>query len=70
MSLKGMDDVLCFASGYPNWDSETPDAVMQELPPSWLPKVMRDNASKLFRFSDVAEPLVVSSEKAVLEKRP
>lgn len=55
LSMRGLEEVLCFASGYPNWDSEMPDIAMQELPAAWLPKVMYDNAWRLFPFAKRAD---------------
>ena len=47
-SVGRLEEVLCFASGYPDADSDTADAVARELPESWLEKVMHDNAAELF----------------------
>jgi predicted TIM-barrel fold metal-dependent hydrolase len=47
---RGMDDLLCFASGYPNRDTGTPEQVRSLLPGSWWPKVLRENAAGLFRW--------------------
>ena len=40
--------MLCFASGYPSWDSELPDEVAARLPGEWLPEVFRGNALDLY----------------------
>jgi predicted TIM-barrel fold metal-dependent hydrolase len=46
----GLDRVLCYASGYPNWDRDTVDDIRSWLPPAWLPAVLHDNAERLFRW--------------------
>ena len=53
-----MDGVLCYASGFPDWDADDPATVEAHLPPKWREAVMRDNAAALFRWqtSDVADP--------------
>ncbi|MGW4335739.1 amidohydrolase family protein [Rhodococcus koreensis] len=47
-------DTLCYASGYPSWDRDTPAEVERVLPPPWLSKVMNDNATELFRWPEHA----------------
>jgi uncharacterized protein len=42
------EDVLCFASGYPDWDSDAPSEVALRLPPEWQQKIMHDNGRRLF----------------------
>lgn len=49
-TIDGMEDVLCFASGYPGRDADSVDEVRDLLPAAWLPKVLHDNAHALFRF--------------------
>lgn len=46
----GLDGLLCYASGYPNWDCDTPERVGQALPAAWGERVMRTNALELFRW--------------------
>lgn len=47
----GMEDILCFGSGYPNWDSDRPTDIAARLPEDWVPKVLHDNAKEFFRWS-------------------
>lgn len=42
------DDVVCFASCYPNWDHTQASAVLAQLPPGAAQKVMHANASFVF----------------------
>jgi predicted TIM-barrel fold metal-dependent hydrolase len=46
------ESFLCYASGYPNWDSDTADDVAPHLPEEWHSKVFHDNALGLFRWPD------------------
>jgi uncharacterized protein len=41
-------DMMCYASGYPNADYATWDAVNAALPPEWSERVMRENALEFF----------------------
>ena len=70
-AMKGLRNTMCFASGYPNWDSETPDVVAEQLPESWQQKVMHDNACALFGFPDHAGVRAdVATPSISLESRP
>lgn len=46
----GMDDLLCFASGYPHWNADTVEDAAARLPESWHAKVFHDNALGWFRL--------------------
>jgi predicted TIM-barrel fold metal-dependent hydrolase len=50
-SFGGMDDRLCYAGDYPHWDFEWPQHVAPRLPRPWRPKVMAENAARLFGWS-------------------
>jgi hypothetical protein len=45
-------DLLCYASGYPHWNTDAVDDIAQRLPPSWHAKVFHDNARDWFRWPD------------------
>jgi hypothetical protein len=45
-------DLLCFASGYPHWNTDAVDDIAQRLPASWHAKVFHDNARNWFRWPD------------------
>ena len=46
-----LEDMLCFASGYPAREGDDPHAIQDRLPASWLPKIFRDNARDLYGWS-------------------
>ncbi len=58
------DELFCFASGYPWSNDDTVDEVARRLPPSWLTKVLFENALAWFRWSSD-----VSSKTAVANAR-
>jgi len=47
-AFDGMEQVLCFASGYPRRGHDRPDAVLDRLPPAWRDRVAGGNAGALF----------------------
>jgi hypothetical protein len=47
-AFRGIEDVLCYASGYPNWDAAMPPTVEAVLHPEWRSKVMGTNALGFF----------------------
>ncbi|MQA09568.1 MAG: amidohydrolase family protein [Pseudonocardiaceae bacterium] len=48
----GTEDLLCFASGYPHWNTDTVADIADRLPDSWHRKVFHDNARDWFRWPD------------------
>ena len=48
-ALPGLESILCYASGYPSWDTAVPDDVRAALPEAWHDKVLVENALGLFR---------------------
>jgi predicted TIM-barrel fold metal-dependent hydrolase len=51
-SIDGLEGVLVYASGQPDWDADDPATVEAHLPDDWRQRVMRDNAAELFRWDD------------------
>ena len=47
----GMEDKLCYASDFAHWDAEWPQDVTERLPEHWRPKVLGENAARLFGWS-------------------
>jgi predicted TIM-barrel fold metal-dependent hydrolase len=45
-------DLLCFASGYPHWNTDAVDDIAARLPASWHARVFHDNALDWFRWPD------------------
>jgi uncharacterized protein len=48
-SFPGMEQILVYASGFPSWDTDTPDSVRERIPGSWQDAVFGGNATELFR---------------------
>jgi predicted TIM-barrel fold metal-dependent hydrolase len=49
-----IENILCYASGYPNWDRDTVADIEAWVPREWLPKVLWQNAEDLFRWPSAA----------------
>jgi predicted TIM-barrel fold metal-dependent hydrolase len=49
-TVDGIEDMLIYASGYPNWDTEWPAGARQALPEEWHAKVFRQNALDFFAW--------------------
>jgi predicted TIM-barrel fold metal-dependent hydrolase len=47
-SVEGIEQILCYASGYPNEDSDRAEKVAGSLPREWLPHVFMGNARRVF----------------------
>jgi predicted TIM-barrel fold metal-dependent hydrolase len=52
--LKAIDaqDILCFASDYPHWDTDEVGYIASKLPAAWHAKVFRENALELYGWQD------------------
>jgi uncharacterized protein len=50
-AFPGLESMVCFASGYPNWDMNAPAEVASALPPSLRRRVLHDNADSFFRWA-------------------
>ena len=46
-AFAGVDRVLCYAGGYPDWDADDPLDVAGRLPEEWRASVMHDNGAAL-----------------------
>jgi predicted TIM-barrel fold metal-dependent hydrolase len=49
-SYPGLQQMLCFASGFPDWDCDSPSDLQTRVPAAWLPDVFSSNAQALFRW--------------------
>lgn len=49
-ALPGLDELLCYASGYPNWDTSSRETIAQALPDAWHDKVFAGNARRFFAW--------------------
>ena len=47
-SFRQIEDIVCFSSGYPDSDANSPAEVRSKLPIEWHEKVMATNAESLF----------------------
>jgi predicted TIM-barrel fold metal-dependent hydrolase len=44
----GGEELLCFASDYPHWDTDDPTYIAGRLPEKWHQKIFHDNAARFF----------------------
>ena len=42
------EEILCFSSDYPHWDTDEVSHIAQNLPKEWHAKVFHQNAMNLF----------------------
>jgi predicted TIM-barrel fold metal-dependent hydrolase len=54
-TVDGIEDLLVYASGYPNWDTELVAGVKQALPAEWHAKVFHENAAGFFAWPSDSE---------------
>jgi predicted TIM-barrel fold metal-dependent hydrolase len=66
-AFPGIEDVLVYGSGYPNWDTDFPETVAEQLPADWADKVFSENARDLFRWSVSTTTVAARSSAAVGE---
>jgi predicted TIM-barrel fold metal-dependent hydrolase len=50
--LTWLQDVVCFASGFPRWDADTLSEAEIRLPRSWRSRLRRENALASLRWAD------------------
>jgi predicted TIM-barrel fold metal-dependent hydrolase len=50
-ALPGLEDMICYASGYPNWDTDDASEVAAALPVAIHDKLFRGNSEAFFRWS-------------------
>lgn len=51
-TIDGVEDVICYGSGYPNWDRNDPDRMIRTVPESWRPKFLGENVKRLVRWAE------------------
>ena len=56
----GFDKLMCFASGYPSWDSDAVDDIASRIPAAWHDAVFEGNAREWFRWPERARTAPVS----------
>ena len=52
LRLVGAEQLLCFSSDYPHWDTDDVAHVGRSIPEEWHRMVFRDNAMELFGWTD------------------
>jgi len=53
----GLEDILIYGSGYPNWDTDWPEQLAERMPADWGEKVFHTNALDFFRWERSDETL-------------
>jgi len=66
-AFPGIEDVLVYGSGYPNWDTDFPHDVAAQLPAEWADRVFSENARGFFRWGGALSPAVAGPSAAVGE---
>jgi predicted TIM-barrel fold metal-dependent hydrolase len=61
-TIPKVEDILLYASGWPNADFEDPGEIAARLPETWRDKVMHDNAANLFRWPGSASNVTHATE--------
>ena len=61
-SYGGMEDLLCYASDYPHWDTDTPPSIMTRIPRSWHAKVFYRNAAAFYGFEDLSDDQILGGD--------
>ena len=56
-TVDGIEDMLMYGSGYPNWDTEWVAGVRQALPAAWHEKVFHQNAVDFFAWGSPGAPV-------------
>ena len=62
-----IEDLLCFASGFPSWSTEVAADVASRIPAEWHRKVFEENARDWFRWPDRPRRRPIPPEVAVGE---
>ena len=52
LELIGAEDILCFSSDYPHWDTDDIADIGRNIPEAWHRKVFHDNAMELFGWNN------------------
>jgi predicted TIM-barrel fold metal-dependent hydrolase len=51
LELIDAEEILCFSSDYPHWDTDDIRDISHSVPEAWHAKVFRDNARELFGWN-------------------
>lgn len=61
----GGEDILCFSTDYPHWDTDEVNYVETKLPKEWHQKIFHDNAVDLYGWTDAKGSRPPESELSV-----
>ena len=64
-TFDGIEELLCFSSGYPHWNADDIDDVAAHIPAEWHRGVFSDNARSWFRWADRPRAAARKPEVAV-----
>lgn len=53
-AFEGVENMLCFASDYPHWDTDERDYVERRLPAEWHRKIFYENACRAYGWQPTA----------------
>jgi predicted TIM-barrel fold metal-dependent hydrolase len=56
-TVAGIEDMLCFSTDYPHWDSDTLRYIAKRLPDAWHDKVFHGNAHAAYRWPERVAPV-------------
>jgi len=63
----GMENQICYSSDFPHWDAEWPHHITPRLPKAWRPKVLAENAARLFGWSPQDLATAVRSQQLTVD---
>jgi predicted TIM-barrel fold metal-dependent hydrolase len=69
-AMPELAEVLCYASGFPSWDTVWPADLTTVLPAGWRERVMYENANSFFRWSPTMPSPRTSATAADREADP
>lgn len=68
-SVDGIDDMICFASDYPHWDTDDPRFVINRFPRHWRAKIFYNNAAKMYGWPELSDEEILGSSNRDVGKR-
>ena len=55
LKLYGGEDVLCFSTDYPHWDTDEKDYIATRIPAEWQPKIFFENAARFYKWHELLD---------------
>lgn len=62
-SIEGIEDILCFASDYPHWDTDDPRFIVNRFPQEWRAKIFYNNAAKMYGWPELPEEEILGKRR-------